>query len=137
VPRLVLYPLIRGVAGLAAGIYRYAPERHVLLRVAEVASGSDRQLMLQQDHERAAAVLVIAVPMAAWLRHAGDRGYRAAALAVGWLTDHLYLTAESLGLSYTASGGFSPPLMDRTIGLDGIEWTAFFSFVLGGAETHE
>jgi hypothetical protein len=88
-------------------------------------------LLLQREHGDGAAILFIAVPMALWLHHFGDRGYRGAALQVGYLTDRLYLAAETLGLTYTASGGFAPARADQLLDLDGYHHTTMFSFVVG------
>jgi nitroreductase len=87
---------------------------------------------MQQEHQSASAVLIFAAPMSAWLAREGERGYRAIALQIGMMTDTLYLAAEALHLTYTASGGFPPASIDAALGLDGVTHAAFFSFVIGG-----
>jgi SagB-type dehydrogenase family enzyme len=124
---------VHDVTDVPPGSYRYDPERHALLPVAEVDWGATREnLLLQHEHGEGAVVLFFVVPLAQWLHRFGDRGYRGAALQVGYLTDRLYLDAEALGLTYTASGGFAQARADQLLGLDGYHHTAVFAFVVGG-----
>jgi SagB-type dehydrogenase family enzyme len=126
-------PILWDVEGLSPGAYRYEPETHSLLPVPLDGSVAVlRTLFLQQEHQSASVVLILAAPMSAWLAREGERGYRAMALQIGMLTDILYLVAEALGLTYTASGGFPPASIDAALGLNGVTHTAFFSFVIGG-----
>jgi SagB-type dehydrogenase family enzyme len=128
----IVFPLVFDVTGIPAGVYRYEPAQQVILPVRMVERDAVREgLLLQREHGDGAAILFIAVPMARWLHHFGDRGYRGAALQAGHLTDRLYLAAETLGLTYTASGGFAPARADQLLGLDGYHHTTMFSFVIG------
>jgi SagB-type dehydrogenase family enzyme len=127
-----VFPLVFDVEGLPPAAYRYVPERHEVLRVRSIERNAVRDsLLLQKDHGEAAAILFLVVPMARWLHDFGDRGYRGAALQVGYLIDRLYLTAESMRLTYTASGGFTPVLADELLDVDGYQRTTMFSFVVG------
>jgi SagB-type dehydrogenase family enzyme len=133
IPRPRVVALVRQVTGIAPGCYYYEPLENLLIPHNVVDGASDRPMMLQDEHQHAAVILIFIAPLAGWLHEAGDRGYRAIALSIGYLTDRLYLVAEALRLSYTASGGFSPPMVDRMLGLDGYHEAAFFSFVVSGA----
>jgi SagB-type dehydrogenase family enzyme len=133
----VMFPLVFALDGVPPGAYRYAPESAALLPVRSIQREVVRDaLLLQKDHGASAAIVFLVVPMARWLHHFGDRGYRGAALQVGYLTDRLYLAAEELGLTYTASGGFTPTRTDELLGLDGYHHTTMFSFVVGGQRKH-
>ena len=127
-----VFPLVFDVEGLPPAAYRYVPEPHEVLRVRSIERDAVRDsLLLQKDHGTAAAILFLVVPMARWLHDFGDRGYRGAALQVGYLIDRLYLTAKSMRLTYTASGGFAPVLADELLDVDGYHRTTMFSFVVG------
>ncbi|WEO69268.1 SagB family peptide dehydrogenase [Rhizobium rhizogenes] len=126
-------PLVLDVQNIASGAYRYIPGRGEVQKIRPIERAVVREsLLLQKDHDAAAAILYLAVPLAAWLGAYGDRGYRAAALQVGYIVDRLYLTAESLGLAYSASGAFAQAVADDLLGIDGYHLTTIFSFVVGG-----
>jgi len=129
----VLHPAIFAVDAVPAGTYRYARDAHALLPIRDVTRETvARAALLQHEHGTGAAVLFLVMPLSRWLLTYGDRGYRGAAFAAGAWTDRLYLVAETLGLTYTATGGFAPSVVDDLLGLDGCERTAFFAFAVGG-----
>lgn len=129
----LLFPVIFDVDGVPPGAHRYDRGEH---RLAPIGPASRARMaetaILQREHAMGAAVLFLVVPIGRWLVAFGDRGYRGAAFAAGWLTDRLYLVAETLGLTYTATGGFAPAVVDEVLGLDGRDHTAFFAFAVGG-----
>jgi SagB-type dehydrogenase family enzyme len=129
----IVCPVVFNVEGLPSAAYRYIPGEHMLISIRTIQREFMRnEVLLQWEHGSGAAVLFLVVPMARWLHAFGDRGYRGVAFQIGWLSDRLYLVAESLRLTYTASGGFSPAMADRLLGLDGYHYTSLFSFVVGG-----
>jgi len=129
----VPYPIVFDVDGIPAGAYRYDGGGHVLAPIREVTRETVAETaLLQREHGTGAAILFLVVPLSRWLTRFGDRGYRGAAFSAGWLTDRLYLVAETLGLTYTATGGFAPGVVDELLGIDGCEQTAFFAFAVGG-----
>ncbi len=131
-PSPAIIPILWNVAGIPAGAFRYCSEDRRLLPIPTNDSPSRLQVLFtQREHQSASAALVFLAPMSAWLTR-GERGYRAAALQIGMITDAIYLAAEAVGLTYSASGGFPPASMDAALGLDGVAYTAFFSFVIGG-----
>lgn len=131
--RSVAFPLALDVSGLDAGCYRHDAHRSSLLPIGPVTRGYCRdELLIQSDHANATVLIFIVGPLMAWLHYAGNRGYRNLMLEAGWITDRLYLRATALGLSCTASGGFSPSKVNRLLGLDGRSYTALFCFAVGG-----
>ncbi len=131
--RSVAVPMALDVSGLEAGCYRHDAERSSLLPICPVTRSYCREeLLIQSDHANATALIFIVGPLVAWLHYGGNRGYRNLLLEAGWITDRLYLRATALGLSCTASGGFSPSKVNRLLGLDGRSYTALFCFAVGG-----
>jgi SagB-type dehydrogenase family enzyme len=129
------FPVALDVRGLPTAAYRYDISTRRLLRIRPVTRVElRRDVLLQWEHGNAAVVIFFVAPLSRWLCHFGDRGYRSVAMQAGWITDRLYLIAETLRLRYTASGGYAPARADRLLGLDGYHYTAFFSFVVSGAQ---
>jgi SagB-type dehydrogenase family enzyme len=127
------FPVVLSVRGVPSAAYRYDAKTRRLLPIRAIERADfSRNVLLQWEHGLAAAVIFFVAPLSAWLSRCGDRGYRAAMLQAGWIADRSYLTAESLGLSYSASGGFAPVAADQLFSLDGYAFTALFSFVVGG-----
>jgi len=128
------FPVALTVDELPPAVYRYDGATCRLFHIGPATPEALRKdILLQWEHGSAAALIFLVVPLSRWLHRCGDRGYRSLALQAGWITDRLYLIAEALGLSYTASGGYAPACADRLLCLDGYHYTAFFSFVVGGA----
>jgi SagB-type dehydrogenase family enzyme len=131
--RPAIYPIVLAIDAIPTGAYRYVPDLHALAPIRAVDRHTvGETAILQHEHRTGTALLFLVVPLSRWLATFGDRGYRGAAFAAGWLTDRLYLVAETLGLTYTATGGFAPAVIDELLGLDGCERTAFFAFAIGG-----
>jgi SagB-type dehydrogenase family enzyme len=128
----IVCPVVFNVEGIQSAAYRYLHTEHILLPIRTIEREVVcAQVLSQREHGSGAAILFLVVPLARWLLEFGDRGYRGVALQIGWITDRLYLVAEMLGLTYTASGAFAPARADELLGLDGYHHTCFFSFVLG------
>jgi SagB-type dehydrogenase family enzyme len=127
----LLCPIVLDVDGVAPGAYRFDRETRslVLARAIDRDDFCDR-VLLQSDQRDASVIVFLVAPLAAWLRREGDAGYRSALVAVGWMTDQLYLLAELAGTAYTATGGFAPALVDDLLGADGAEWASLFAFAL-------
>jgi SagB-type dehydrogenase family enzyme len=129
-----IYPVVFGVDDVPAGAYRYDHDTHALIPIRDIEREAvAATALLQHEHSTGAALLFLVVPLSRWLATFGDRGYRGAAFTAGWLTDRLYLVAETLGLTYTATGGFAPAVIDELLAIDGTERTTFFAFAVGGA----
>lgn len=129
----IVCPVVFNVEGISPAAYRYVPGDHTLIPICTIQREIVRdEVLLQWEHGNGAAILFLVVPLAHWLHAFGDRGYRGMAFQIGWISDRLYLVAEMLRLTYTASGGFAPAMVDKILGLDGYHYTSLFSFVVGG-----
>ena len=114
-----LYLYAHRVSGLAAGVYRYAPETGLInLMVGDqrvVAAG----LSLGQDLAGNSCVtfsMIGALERAARLH--GDRGYRYVHFEAGAIGQRLYLAAEALGFQSTGIGAFFDDSVRDYLGIE-------------------
>jgi SagB-type dehydrogenase family enzyme len=121
------------VAGLAAGAYRYVPDRHALVPrgVPRALRAAARAAALDQDViADAAAVFVLSIDRAML---AADplgpaRGYRHAFLEAGLVGERVYLEAAARGLGACAVGAFYDDEAAALVGLDPAhEWVVHFA----------
>lgn len=124
-----LYPIeLYLVAGrideLAAGIYRYRPKGHELLKLAEGDKRRDLYLAaLEQESVRdgAAAIVIAAVYGRTTIKY-GKRGMRYVHMEVGSVAQNIYLQAASLKLGTVFIGAFDDDMVKRVINMpDGEE----------------
>jgi SagB-type dehydrogenase family enzyme len=128
-----LYLYAHRIEGLAAGVYRYWPERRELERMR---SGDQRVaaagLSLGQD---LAGNACVAFSMIADLDRAarahGDRGYRYAHFEAGAIGQRLYLAAEALGLRATGIGAFFDDEVNRYLNLPPEQGQVIYHFAIG------
>jgi SagB-type dehydrogenase family enzyme len=132
--RLVqLYLYAHRVEGLAPGVYRHWPASNELKLIREgeqrVAAAG---LSLGQD---LAGNCCAAFSMIADLGGAacayGDRGYRYAHFEAGAIGQHLYITAESLGLRATGIGAFFDDQVHEYLGIQPAEGQVIYHFAVG------
>ncbi len=119
-----LYPLevylVAGrVDGLPAGVFRYVPLRHQLVRILE----GDRRKALagaawgQEWVRNAPAVLVLAGVVERTARKYGSRAERYVAIEVGAAAQNALLEAVSLGLGAVFVGAFDDGKVSAAVGL--------------------
>jgi len=119
-----LYPLevylVAGeVEGLAAGVYRYLPDDHALLRIAsgdlrkQLAEAALGQIWVKD----APAVLVITAVYERTTVKYGERGVRYVHMEVGHAAQNVYLQAETLNLGTVFVGAFYDEEVSRILGL--------------------
>jgi SagB-type dehydrogenase family enzyme len=108
-----LYPLevylVAGkVKGLESGIYRYHPQAHALIKVAEGDKRVDLfSASLSQGPIKDAPIsLVICAQYERTTRKYAERGKKYVYMEVGHMGQNIYLQAESLGLATVAIGAF-------------------------------
>jgi SagB-type dehydrogenase family enzyme len=119
-----LYPLeillVAGnLSGVRAGVYRYDPEGHRLLRVLD---GDRREHVaeaaLDQDWiAEAPAILVIAAVYERTARKYKRRSQRYVHIEAGHAAQNIYLQATALGLGTTMVGAFHDDELARAVGL--------------------
>lgn len=116
---LEVYLVAGDVRGLPAGIYRYLPARHALIRKAEgdVRAKLRDASLGQQCVKDAPATLVITAVYARTAARYGGRAERYVDIEVGHAGENVYLQAETLGLGTVAVGAFSDAEVKRVLGL--------------------
>lgn len=116
---LELYVLIRNVASLTPGIYRYQVGRHGLLLAKP---GKDSEALIEatfgQDWITSApACISIAAIFERTAVKYGDRGHRYVCLEAGHAAESVMLQAVALGLATTMVGAYSDEAIGRLLGL--------------------
>lgn len=123
-----LYPLeivvaAGAVTNLPAGIYRYQPEHHRLIRV--VARDGRAELAAAALHQRwiadAAAIVVIAANYPRTTAKYGQRGERYVHVEAGQAAENVCLQVVALGFGTTVVGAFSDSEVKRLLGLSEAE----------------
>ena len=105
---LEVYALVGNVAGLQAGIYKYHPEDHSLLKIAtEDKRPALLEAALRQESikEGAAVLVVTGVPARTAVKY-GERAQRYVYMEAGSVAQNIYLQSESLGLGTVLIGAF-------------------------------
>lgn len=126
---LEIYVVTRpsGVVGLEAGIYRYEPRGHTLIRM--VRGDFSGQLMaaaLDQEWVGAApANLVITAVFERTTSKYGERGVRYVWQETGHAAQNVYLQAVALGLGSVVVGGFHDAEVQRILELSDLEKPAY------------
>lgn len=116
---LEIYVVAGDVAGLSPGVYRYRPDKHDLVLVAD----GDRRKPLasaaldQGWVRRAPAVLVIAGVYERTMAKYGERGRRYVHMEVGHAAQNVYLQATARGLGTVMVGAFDDDEVREVLGL--------------------
>jgi SagB-type dehydrogenase family enzyme len=128
-----IYPIVLNVAGIEPGIYHFDSVRHDLTEVGLGHFGDWLRefVLFQSELSTAAVALVLTSAVGRLQTKYGIRGYRFALLDVGHVSQNIYLVATALGVQVCASAGFIDDVVDRALGLDGVD-TASMLFVLLG-----
>jgi SagB-type dehydrogenase family enzyme len=103
-----------GVNGMAAGVYHYQPEGHLLAQVAEgdLRMATADAALGQRWMAKAPVNLVITAEYARVTVKYRERGVRYAMIEAGCIGENLFLQAEALGLKAGMVGAFH----DRVLG---------------------
>lgn len=114
-----LYVVSGDVAGLAAGVYKYIPDDHKLLRVAE---GDKREELSeaalgQESVRNGKAVLVITSVFERVTEKYGEKGVQYSYMEAGHIAQNVYLQAVALGLGTVSVGAFDSEGVKRVVGL--------------------
>lgn len=116
---LELYLVVGRVEGLSVGVYRYVPDGHYLLRVAD---GDRREELaaaaLGQAYVRDAPIdLVLSAVTERTTSRYGYRGVRYVHMEAGHVGQNVHLQAVSLGLGTVMIGAFTDEQVKQVVGL--------------------
>lgn len=116
---LELYVVAGEVLGLEAGIYRYVPAGHRLVRHAggDPRGAVARAALMQGWIADAPAILIFAGVTERSAGKYGDRAPRYVDMEVGFAAQNVYLQAEALGLGTCMVGAFHDWLLKRVLAL--------------------
>lgn len=120
---LELYVISGEVEDLPAGVYRYLPHEHGLVKIA---AGDRRAALsraaLDQDSVREAAVVlgITAIFERTTVKY-GDRGIQYVHMEVGSVAQNVYLQAESLNLGTVFIGAFHEDKVMEVLELEELE----------------
>jgi len=131
---LETYTLVNRVEGVVAGLYRYSPQGHKLVRLAgdDSVAGRLAAACLGQEMLRTSAVSFIwtaAIERGRWKYQ--QRAYRYIYLDAGHACQNLYLACEAMGLGCCAVAAFDDDEVDRILGLDGREEFSIYLATVG------
>jgi SagB-type dehydrogenase family enzyme len=131
------YLAVQRVDGLAAGLYRYLPLDHALVKLREdaglasrVARGCNSQMFVAQ-----AAVTFIwtVIPYRSEWRYSFI-SHKVIAIDVGHLCQNLYLASEAIGAGACGIAAYEQAEMDRIMGVDGVEEFTIYVAPVGKIE---
>ncbi len=116
---LELYVVAGKVEGLAAGVYRYEPARHLLHPVAGGDRRGDlaRAALNQASLSSAPAVFVVSAVVSRTAARYGERAPRYVHMEVGAAVENLLLQAVALGLGGVFVGAFHDAQVGEVVGI--------------------
>ncbi len=118
------YVFAMRVQNLAPGIYRYAPIEHKLLlvRLADDLSAPLSEACLDQPFagDAAATFAWTAIPYRSEWRYPLT-AHKIMLLDAGHICQNMYIAAESIGFGTCAVAAYDQDLMDKLIGVDGVD----------------
>jgi SagB-type dehydrogenase family enzyme len=128
------YVVARDVRGLKAGVYYYAPDRHVLQRLGgSVPIERMRAYVPGSEYFASASAMVFftAVFERILWRYAYPRAYRAALIEAGHVCQTFCLTATWLGLAPFCVMALADSLIEQDLGIDGITESVIYGAGVG------
>ncbi len=116
---LEVYVVIGEVEGLTQGIYKYKPDEHELVKVAEGDKRAEMSAAAlgQSSVEDGAINIIFSAVYERTTRKYGDRGYRYVFMEAGHSAQNVYLQAVSLGLGTVVVGAFEDNRVKKIINM--------------------
>ncbi|ACU95999.1 SagB family peptide dehydrogenase [Saccharomonospora viridis] len=113
------YAVVRRVAGLDQGVYRYEPVSHELVQLTETDPGPELEQVYLQDEFawHAAATVAITARLDVAFGTYPLRHYRTLHVDSGVAVQNLYLVNTALGLAGCAVAGFDDAALSTMLGL--------------------
>jgi len=134
---LETYLCVFHVAGLEEGLYRYLPLEHQLLLVSQPENLASRvaEAALDQDFAGKSAVTFVwtAIPYRMEWRY-DIAAHKVIALDAGHVCQNLYIACEAVHAGTCAVAAYHQELMDRLLGVDGVEEFTIYLAPVGKAK---
>lgn len=114
---LEVYLVVGNVQGLAQGVYRYVPNKHELLKVADGDKRHELAVaaLAQRPVSEGAVDIVFTAVYSRTTGKYGERGIRYVHIEVGHAGQNVCLQATALGLGSVTIGAFSDELVARLL----------------------
>lgn len=128
------YLVVKQVAGIEAGVYRYLPSTHELLFLFNHPS-IEEEFYIATHKDRFISTAPVCfiwscIPYRGEWRY-NTKSHKSMLLDAGHICQNLYLAAESIGCGTCAIGGYYQQGMDQMLGLDGNEEFVVYLAPLG------
>jgi SagB-type dehydrogenase family enzyme len=126
------YVLVRSVAELEPGLYRYDPDRHRLETISKGVQQIERYVPRQPWFGNASALIFMTSVFARtrW-RYGYPRAYRSILFEAGHHCQTFLLLATSLGLAPFCTGALADSVIERDLGVDGISEAVLYACGVG------
>lgn len=118
---LEIFLVAGAVTGLDAGIYRYLPQRHELVRTAVGDRRAELAAAAYQDWVRTAPAAIVIAAVEKRTARYGRRASLYVHMEAGAVTENVHLQAEALGLGTTVVGAFDDRDLKAAVGLEAQE----------------
>jgi SagB-type dehydrogenase family enzyme len=128
------YVLANRVDGLSPGLYRFLAVDHRLQEVdlgPDVAERLTKACLDQRFILASAATFIWTAVAYRMMWRYGERGYRYMHLDAGHVCQNLYLSAETVGCGACAVAAFDDDLLNKALGVDGVDQFAVYVGVVG------
>ncbi|OGD54990.1 nitroreductase [Candidatus Bathyarchaeota archaeon RBG_13_60_20] len=128
------YVLANRVDGLHPGLYRFLAVDHKLQEVdlgPDVAERVTKACLDQRFILASAATFIWTAVAYRMMWRYGERGYRYMHLDAGHACQNLYLLAEAVGCGACAVAAFDDDLLNKALGVDGVDQFAVYVGVVG------
>ena len=128
------YVLANRVDGLEPGLYRFLAGQHKLQEVdlsSDIAGRVTKACLNQRFILASAATFIWTAVAYRMMWRYGERGYRYMHLDAGHVCQNLYLSAETIGCGACALAAFDDDLLNKALGVDGVDQFAVYVGVVG------
>ena len=121
-----LYVVVRDVADLEPGLYRYEPATHTLSSLG-LSDVGDRLTAagVQPNSQTAPAVIAVGTAVAKMQESFPETAQSVSDLEAGHIGQNIYLQAQSLALGTVVTAGFDTAAVGSSLGLDSNELVTY------------
>ncbi|KKW20691.1 MAG: hypothetical protein UY71_C0025G0021 [Parcubacteria group bacterium GW2011_GWB1_52_7] len=129
-----IYPFIlRSGKNIKSGIYHYDPETHQLDFLLDHAFTDEElsRIFILPNCKNASMLLVLTAVFWRMQNKYGERGYRHILIEAGHIGQNVYLAAGALNLKCVAVSGIRDTVVEKFIGIDGVEESFVHSLAVG------